>query len=180
MLDQEGYVRLTDFALSKENMDVYTHTSTVCGAPNYFAPEMIQYSSYTRAVDWWALGVVVHLMLFGKYPFTGDHCEELYLTIVRHEIVYRNIRSYASVIFISRLLQRQPHERLGYGENDAEDVKADYFFEDFNFEALLAKKIVPPFVPKLKNAEDMSYLDQHCAQQSSILTKQDEQNFCRF
>ena len=189
MLDREGYVRIADFGLCKENMDAFTHTSTFCGTKHAMAPELLTDSSYTRAVDWWALGVLMFEMLVGDSLIKGDNEEEIYSCILNDEIVYPSSISEESTIFMDLLLEREPEVRLGWGEEDAEEVKAEEFFNQFNFEALLAKKIPAPFVPKLKNLEDVSYFDEKFTQAIPIFSpakaqptvgKIDQEEFAEF
>lgn len=66
LLDREGYVKLADFGLCKENMGVNDRTSTFCGTPEFLAPEVLTESNYTRAIDWWGLGVLIYEMLVGE------------------------------------------------------------------------------------------------------------------
>lgn len=65
-MDKEGYVKLADFGLCKEGMGPYDRTSTFCGTPEFLAPEVLLDSSYTRAIDWWGLGVLLFEMLAGE------------------------------------------------------------------------------------------------------------------
>ena len=73
LLDQEGHVKLTDFGLSKDRISENGSTKTFCGTPEYLAPEMIvnrkKQCGYTKAVDWWSLGIVGYEMLTGWPPF---------------------------------------------------------------------------------------------------------------
>uniref|UniRef100_A0A8C7KVI9 Protein kinase cAMP-dependent X-linked catalytic subunit n=1 Tax=Oncorhynchus kisutch TaxID=8019 RepID=A0A8C7KVI9_ONCKI len=62
LLDSEGHIRLTDFGFAKKLSD---RTWTLCGTPEYLAPEVIQSKGHGRAVDWWALGILVFEMLAG-------------------------------------------------------------------------------------------------------------------
>lgn len=66
LLDAEGYVKLADFGLCKEGMGYGDRTGTFCGTPEFLAPEVLTETSYTRAVDWWGLGVLVFEMLVGE------------------------------------------------------------------------------------------------------------------
>lgn len=66
LLDKDGYVKLADFGLCKEEMGPYDRTSTFCGTPEFLAPEVLLDSSYTRAIDWWGLGVLLFEMLVGE------------------------------------------------------------------------------------------------------------------
>uniref|UniRef100_A0A4W5RLF6 Protein kinase cAMP-dependent X-linked catalytic subunit n=1 Tax=Hucho hucho TaxID=62062 RepID=A0A4W5RLF6_9TELE len=62
LLDSEGHIRLTDFGFAKKLSD---RTWTLCGTPEYLAPEVIQSKGHGRAVDWWALGILIFEMLAG-------------------------------------------------------------------------------------------------------------------
>ena len=92
---------IADFGLCKENMGYGQRTSTFCGTPEFLAPEVciarcwvsklncsqvLTETSYTRAVDWWGLGVLVYEMLVGESPFPGDDEEEVFDAIVNDEV----------------------------------------------------------------------------------------------
>lgn len=66
LLDAEGYVKIADFGLCKEGMAYGDRTGTFCGTPEFLAPEVLTETSYTRAVDWWGLGVLIFEMLVGE------------------------------------------------------------------------------------------------------------------
>lgn len=69
-MDTEGFVKLADFGLCKEGMGPDDTTSTFCGTPEFLAPEVLLEPSYTRAVDWWGLGVLIYEMLVGEVSNT--------------------------------------------------------------------------------------------------------------
>ena len=69
MLDSKGYPQLVDFTLSKKLTESGGRTFTLCGVPEYIAPEQVQKMGYGTAPDLWALGVLCYEMLLGKTPF---------------------------------------------------------------------------------------------------------------
>uniref|UniRef100_A0A8C2H4U6 protein kinase C n=1 Tax=Cyprinus carpio TaxID=7962 RepID=A0A8C2H4U6_CYPCA len=170
LLDTEGYVKIADFGLCKEGMGFRDRTSTFCGTPEFLAPEVLTETSYTRAVDWWGLGVLIFEMLVGESPFPGDDEEEVFDSIVNDEVRYPRFLSTEAISIMRRLLRRNPERRLGAGERDAEEVKRHPFFRNMDWTALLAKKIRPPFLPTIKGREDVSNFDNEFTSEAPILT----------
>lgn len=69
LIDSEGYIRLTDFGLSKIGLNEDGRTKTFCGTLEYMAPEMIKNDHYDSSVDWFAFGLVLYEMLDGRSAF---------------------------------------------------------------------------------------------------------------
>lgn len=170
LLDSEGYVKIADFGLCKEGMGYGARTGTFCGTPEFLAPEVLTETSYTRAVDWWGLGVLIFEMLVGESPFPGDDEEEVFDSIVNDEVRYPRFLSTEAIAIMRRLLRRNPERRLGASEKDAEDVRKQPFFRDMNWDDLLARKVRPPFVPSVKHAEDVSNFDEEFTSEDPVLT----------
>ncbi|XP_037743905.1 serine/threonine-protein kinase N1 isoform X2 [Chelonia mydas] len=170
LLDKEGFVKIADFGLCKEGMGYGDRTSTFCGTPEFLAPEVLTDTSYTRAVDWWGLGVLVYEMLVGESPFPGDDEEEVFDSIVNDEVRYPRFLSTEAIGVMRRLLRRNPDRRLGSSERDAEDVKKQPFFRFIDWEALLARRLPPPFVPIIKGREDISNFDEEFTAEAPALT----------
>ncbi|XP_072521432.1 serine/threonine-protein kinase N2 isoform X2 [Salminus brasiliensis] len=170
LMDADGFVRIADFGLCKEGMGYGDRTSTFCGTPEFLAPEVLTDSTYTRAVDWWGLGVLIYEMLVGESPFPGDDEEEVFDSIVNDEVRYPRFLSPESVSIIQKLLQKNPEKRLGAGEQDANEVKRHRFFQGVDWEALLAKRVKPPFLPTIKAAGDVSNFDEEFTRLKPVLT----------
>ncbi|GMR34143.1 hypothetical protein PMAYCL1PPCAC_04338 [Pristionchus mayeri] len=161
LMDKDGYVKLADFGLCKEKMGAHDRTSTFCGTPEFLAPEILTDSSYTRAIDWWGLGVLIFEMLVGEPPFSGEDEEEIFDSIVNDDVRYPRFLSIESISIMRRLMRKTPEKRIGSGDKDAAEVQSQRFFKHINWDwdKLLAKKLKPPFVPTIKNMEDVSNFD---------------------
>ncbi|XP_056460765.1 serine/threonine-protein kinase N1b isoform X2 [Gadus chalcogrammus] len=170
LLDTEGFVKIADFGLCKEGMGFGDRTSTFCGTPEFLAPEVLTDTSYTRAVDWWGLGVLIYEMMVGESPFPGDDEEEVFDSIVNDEVRYPRFLSTDAIAIMRRLLRRNPERRLGSGEKDAEDVKKQPFFKTMDWEALLQRQLAPPFVPALSGNADVSNFDEEFTGEKPALT----------
>lgn len=170
LLDTDGYVKIADFGLCKEGMGWGDRTGTFCGTPEFLAPEVLTETSYTRAVDWWGLGVLIFEMLVGESPFPGEDEGEVFDSIVNDEVRYPRTLSLEAIALMRRLLRKNPERRLGSSERDAEDVKKQAFFRNVNWEQLLLRKVKPPFVPTINNLEDVSNFDSEFTSEAAVLT----------
>uniref|UniRef100_A0A8C5FIT4 protein kinase C n=1 Tax=Gadus morhua TaxID=8049 RepID=A0A8C5FIT4_GADMO len=170
LMDADGFVRIADFGLCKEGMAHGDRTTTFCGTPEFLAPEVLTENNYTRSVDWWGLGVLIYEMLVGESPFPGDDEEEVFDSIVNDEVRYPRFLTPGSEEVIQKLLQKDPEKRLGGGEGDAQEVKRHNFFRGMDWNALLAKKLKPPFVPVIKTPEDVSNFDEEFTHLKPVLT----------
>uniref|UniRef100_A0A8C7ZI63 protein kinase C n=1 Tax=Oryzias sinensis TaxID=183150 RepID=A0A8C7ZI63_9TELE len=170
LMDAEGFVKIADFGLCKEGMGHGDRTSTFCGTPEFLAPEVLIDNSYTRSVDWWELGVLIYEMLLGECPFPGDDEEEIFDSIVNEEVRCPASLSKEAQSLIQQLLQKDPTLRLGAGEEDASEIKRHPFFEVMNWDALLAKKLKPPFQPVIRAPQDVSNFDEEFTQLKPELT----------
>ncbi|KAA8633234.1 hypothetical protein SMACR_01361 [Sordaria macrospora] len=82
LLDADGHIKLVDFGFAKrlgyKDDEHPVETYTLCGTPEYLAPEVIQNKGHTTAVDWWALGILIYEFLTGYPPFYHNNPLEIY------------------------------------------------------------------------------------------------------
>ncbi|VUZ48333.1 unnamed protein product [Hymenolepis diminuta] len=159
LLTLKGYLKLLDFGLCKEGMGPNDRTDTFCGTPEFVAPEMITGNGYTRAIDWWCLGVLIYEMIVGKCPFAGATDQVLYNNIIRQEPRIPPNVSAKTTDIIKRFMQKNPAQRLGAIAGGSTAIKTHPFFADTDFEGILMQRVKPPFMPKIRNIEDVSNFD---------------------
>ena len=86
LIDEEGYLKLTDFGFAKY---CQTRTYTLCGTPEYLAPEIIMSIGHNHGVDWWALGILTYEMIVGFPPFyTGTQNNSKMYELIKKKAVY--------------------------------------------------------------------------------------------
>lgn len=156
LLDTDGYVRLTDFGLSKKGVKGNKEANSVCGTPEYLAPEILFRWGHGKAVDWWTLGAILFEMLTGLPPFYTPNREDLFQKIKYYTLKYPPYLSYNAKSLLEGLFKKEPDKRLGGGVNDAEDIKKHPWFENVNWDAYLNKEIKAPYLPIIKNELDVS------------------------
>ncbi|KAI1003254.1 Serine/threonine-protein kinase [Podosphaera aphanis] len=160
LLDANGHIALCDFGLSKANLTKNATTNTFCGTTEYLAPEvLLDEAGYTKMVDFWSLGVLVFEMCCGWSPFYAEDTQQMYKNIAFGKVRFpRDTLTTEGRNFVKGLLNRNPKHRLG-AIDDAEELKQHPFFADIKWDLLTAKKITPPFKPKLNSETDTSNFD---------------------
>ena len=91
LLDSKGHVKLTDFGLSKILEDEDDKAFTLCGTPQYLAPEVLLRQGYDKMVDWWSLGCVMYEMLVGRLPFAIKRGMKLSMKIYEKKLNFLKI-----------------------------------------------------------------------------------------
>lgn len=146
LLDEEGNLKLVDFGLSK--MDVKGDTAkTICGTPEYLAPELLKGQSYGKAVDWWTLGCMLYELLVGVPPFYVSNRRDLFRKIAVEHPTYPSIISSSAKRILERLLDKRQEVRLG-SVGGAAEIKNHPFFSGIDWEGLKYGTISAPFRPE--------------------------------
>jgi len=129
---------------------VLARSNSFVGTHEYVAPEVASGRQHGSAVDWWAYGIFLYEIIYGKTPFVGPTNEATLKNIVKKSVTFPSgsgPRDSSARDLIARLLAKDPAVRLG-SSCGAADVKAHPFFKGLNFALLRSCK--PPVVPGLK------------------------------
>ncbi len=87
MYGSDGEVKFIDFGLAKQTQKSNQKMHTVAGTPYFISPEVLN-GNYGKECDIWSLGVVLYLMITGKYPFDGNSRAEVFSKIQKGNIVF--------------------------------------------------------------------------------------------
>lgn len=146
LLGSDGHVKLADFGLAKEGVaDRTGRTNSVCGTPEYLAPEVLDKLGHGTTVDWWCLGMVLYEMLTGLPPWYTQDRRTLFARIRGAKLTFPPYVSDQARDLISAFLDRAPESRLG--AEGVEEVKGHAFFNGLNWDDLYHKRIEAPIHP---------------------------------
>lgn len=166
LLDYKGHIALCDFGLCKLNMKSQDKTSTFCGTPEYLAPELLLGNGYTKAVDWWTLGILLYEMLTGLPPYYDEDVNTMYRKILTNPLKFpENFDKDAKDLLIG-LLSRDPKQRLG--NNGAREIMEHPFFDLIDWNKLNGKGYLPPFKPPVKDNHDTSNFDKEFTNEKPV------------
>ena len=164
VLDEKGYVRITDFGIAKENMP--DNSSETSGTPGYMAPEVMKAKNHSFAVDFFAVGVIGYEFMQGKRPYYGKNRKEIKeqmlskQALITEETIAHGWSS-ESMDFINLLLQRKEDKRLGShgGSKGAEELMKHLWLKYYPWNELKNKALSAPFIPEPKDNFDKLYCE---------------------
>ena len=149
LLDDNGYLRLTDFGIAVHNKKENSKESN--GTAGYVAPEVLLQQGYSYCSDFFALGVIGYEFMQGTRPYYTANKKEIkdLILVYQPKIKTNEMKkgwSENSRDFINKLLQRRPIKRLGY--TGIKELKNHIWLKDINWDLLKNKKVKSPFIPK--------------------------------
>jgi protein-serine/threonine kinase len=178
LLDNDGHAKVTDFGLSKEGIADNISAKTLCGTPEYLAPEILNKAGHGKAVDWYSFGALIFEMLTGLPPFYTRDRDKLFERIKKGELTFPSYVSAQAKDILQGLMMKDPNKRLGGGAGDGEEVKNTAFFAHTNWLEVFERKIPPPFKPAIASAGDTKYFDKEFLNQpvanSEVLGQKDD------
>ncbi|KRY20445.1 putative serine/threonine-protein kinase F31E3.2 [Trichinella patagoniensis] len=134
LLNEQAHIRLVDFGFSKQ-LDGSRRTNTICGTLNYMAPEIFSGFGYDCSVDWWSLGVLLHTLVVGEFPFQVSR-EKIHIAPG-----YRPPRNLDQSLqrLLLKLLRINSAERI----QSLSAYQREAYFADVSFEAIIEQKLSP-------------------------------------
>jgi len=161
VLDDKGYVRITDFGIAKENMP--DNSSETSGTPGYMAPEVMKGRNHSFPVDFFAIGVIGYEFMIGTRPYVGKNRKEIKEQMLSKAVVINedNIASgwsQESADFINKLLERKESKRLGCKEG-AKELMRHHWLKYYPWDELKSKTLLAPFIPDPKDNFDKNYCE---------------------
>jgi len=173
LLDGEGYCHLTDFNISVKLEKDQTSITGVSGTTSYIAPEVLSKGMYNNMCDWFSLGVSLYEMYSGSVPWTGTR-EERKEAVLNFKVSYSGFP-----LDFQDLLQGlicPVENRL-----DVNGIKKHPFFQSVDWDAVLHKREIPPFVPNKNKANVDGTFDLEeqfqVAKKETLLTDEEQQLF---
>lgn len=141
---------------------VAARSCSFVGTHEYVAPEVASGGSHGNAVDWWAMGIFIYELIYGRTPFAAPSNELTLRNIVEKPLSFPTHCAYSSLELhardlISGLLNKDPSSRIGSKRGSA-DVKAHPFFKGLNF--ALIRTAIPPEIPGLRKQRTAKFYEE--------------------
>nr|AML76432.1 putative LOV domain-containing protein [Tetrastigma obtectum] len=139
-----------------------TQSNSFVGTEEYIAPEIITGAGHSSAIDWWALGVFMYEMLYGRTPFRGKNRQKTFANILHKDLTFPSSLpvSLAARQLIHALLNRDPASRLG-SNTGANEIKEHLFFHGINWPLIRSMNPPPLEVPLQLIGKDFKARDAH-------------------
>ncbi|KAE8821076.1 serine/threonine-protein kinase WAG1-like [Hordeum vulgare] len=120
------------------------------GTHEYLAPELVSGNGHGNGVDWWAFGVFLYELVYGRTPFKGPAKDVTLKNILSKQVTYPKLDGEAEAAaqlkdLVGRLLERDPRRRMGAARGAAE-IKRHPFFAGVDW--ALIRCVTPPVVPE--------------------------------
>ena len=147
LIDCTGYLRLADFGFAKKIRD---KTYTLCGTPEYLAPEILLNQGHGKPVDWWTIGVLLYEMIAGLDPFSAPKPIDVYKNILKGKIKFSKEFNSGAKSLVKHLLKADLSERYGCLRKGSKDVTYHRFFKQIDWDLVKKMELTPPYIPNIR------------------------------
>lgn len=151
-------MKITDFGFAKR-IDFKTYT--LCGTPEYIAPEVLLNKGHGKGVDWWTLGILIYEMLTGEPPFIDDDPMGIYQKILGNKLSFPKGYDKAAKSLTKKFLTADLTKRYGCLKNGSLDVRKVKWFNGLSWTKLERKELVAPITPEVSCDTDTSNFEDY-------------------
>ena len=155
LIDKEGYIKVVDFGFAKKVK--HSRTYTLCGTPDYLAPELIRGEQYGKSVDIWSFGILIYEMMVGHPPFISSKPLLTYRKILSADVRYPSHLSSSCRDVLQRLLNPSSRDRICCSAGNMEELKQHPFFASVSFRRVLSREEESPWKPSLMTDSDTQH-----------------------
>jgi len=155
LMCQNGYSKLTDFGFAKI-IEPGTRTYTLCGTPEYIAPEVLLNKGHGKPVDWWTLGILIYEMIVGQPPFCDEDPMGIYQKILAGKIYFPKYFDKNAKALVKKLLTADLSKRYGNLKDGSDDILKHKWFSSLDWQKLEKLEIPAPYKPTMKDETDVS------------------------
>lgn len=176
VLDNEGYLKIIDLGFAKI-INPGEKSNTLCGTPEYLAPELVLSKGHTHAVDIWALGILIFELLTNDTPFENEDATIMFSKIANPKVHLKKAMPKSmdkkGKKIIEKILNVNPVMRLGCKKTGISELWEDPWFDGFTEDLVTRKALNAPFVPTLEGPLDVFNFDDY----DDTVTSDDLENF---
>ena len=148
LISESGHVKLADFGFATQlNENVYT----ICGTPEYMAPEKLLGNGDAKVTDYWSLGCLIYEMLCGEPPFYAPVTDQIYNRVLHDPLRVPKGVSPVARDLLEKLLAKEQEARLGI--NGCQEIMDHPFFHDVDWKRVERQEMRPPIIPDLYHFE---------------------------
>merc|ERR1712070_414254 len=155
LLMPNGYSKLTDFGFAKV-IEPGSRTYTLCGTPEYIAPEVLLNKGHGKPVDWWTLGILIYEMIVGQPPFCDEEPMGVYQKILAGKIYFPKYFDRNAKALVKNILQADLSKRYGNLKDGPADIMQSKWISTINLALLEQHQIPAPFQVNVKDENDVS------------------------
>jgi serine/threonine protein kinase len=186
VIGRDGYLKIIDFGFAKQIPEGML-TRTLCGTPDYLAPESVTRIGHNHSVDCWGFGVLLYELLTQYSPFADPNCTGNRMIVfqnimrgVRHvdwNELARPFRTYLNKMSEKEVLDQNTIRKINEQFDNVQDllyrvwdpnpltrasakiIKGHPYFASWNWAALRELAIEAPWLPEVQNEKDVRYFD---------------------
>lgn len=172
LIGADGHLKLIDFGFAKVTAQSNGMCWTLCGTPDYLAPEVIRARGYNASVDWWSVGVLLFEMMAGYPPFYTEDGNpiKLYEKILAGQVHYPSFFEPGAKDLLQSLLTADLSKRFGNLHRGSRDIFAHMWFAEIDWECLYRKEIPAPYIPNINMDGDASQYVSHARNKPCVPT----------